>query len=172
MALEPLPSLYKIFNMVQQEENHKRVIFRRDQRYAAAAAFAVTHAMKSSRDQQGERPKRPVCSHYAKVGHKEVACYELIGTRLAGTPEVEEVAEVGAVRTRRWTHQSWQRPKCCMRPRGFLCSISLGGASPSCKFSIRRKRQSVGHAWFYGESGKMAPESNWGSKARTRKIIE
>jgi len=38
LALKPLPSLDKIFSMIQPEENHKLVIRERDQRNKAAAA--------------------------------------------------------------------------------------------------------------------------------------
>ena len=42
LALEPLPSIDKIFNMVQQEEDHKKVMTERDHKHDTVAAFAVT----------------------------------------------------------------------------------------------------------------------------------
>jgi len=44
LALGPLPSLGKMFSMVKQEENHKRVMRERDQKTEAAVAFAMTHS--------------------------------------------------------------------------------------------------------------------------------
>ena len=43
VALEPVPPLDKIFNMVQQEENHKRMMRNRENRDKNAAAFTVSH---------------------------------------------------------------------------------------------------------------------------------
>jgi len=43
LALDPLLLPDKIFSMVQQEENHKRVMSERDHKYENAAAFAITH---------------------------------------------------------------------------------------------------------------------------------
>ena len=42
LAFDPLPSLDKIFNMVQQEENHKRVMVARDSRHETTVTFAMT----------------------------------------------------------------------------------------------------------------------------------
>jgi len=43
LALDPLPSLDKIFNMIQQEENHKKMMLNHDAKQEHAAAFAVSH---------------------------------------------------------------------------------------------------------------------------------
>jgi len=71
LALKPLPSLDKIFSMIQPEENHKLVIRERDQRNEAAAAFAVT--------QVDRRTDRISCKHCGKLGHEETNCFELVG---------------------------------------------------------------------------------------------
>jgi len=42
-----LPPLRKIFNMVTQEEQHKRIMTGRDDRTEIAAAFAVIHEDKA-----------------------------------------------------------------------------------------------------------------------------
>jgi len=41
LALDPLPSLDKIFNIIQQEENHKRLILGRDNKAETIMAVAV-----------------------------------------------------------------------------------------------------------------------------------
>ena len=76
-ALNPLPPLEKIFNMVQQEENHKRVMSERDHKHENASAFAVTHYNKG-----GKYDGDPVsCKHCGKVGHEETNYFELVGYR-------------------------------------------------------------------------------------------
>jgi len=41
LAMDPLPSLDRIFNITQQEEKHKQVVINRDQRGDSAMAFVV-----------------------------------------------------------------------------------------------------------------------------------
>ena len=41
LALDPLPSLDKIFNITQQEESHKKRMIARDNRIESGVAFAV-----------------------------------------------------------------------------------------------------------------------------------
>jgi len=48
LALESVPSSEKIFNMVQQEENHKQIMIGRDRRQEIMGGFAVTHQVKPS----------------------------------------------------------------------------------------------------------------------------
>ena len=43
LATEPLPSLEKIFNIVTQEEQHKKLMVRREDRTKSVAAFNVNH---------------------------------------------------------------------------------------------------------------------------------
>jgi len=71
LALDPLQSLDKIFSMVQQEENHKRVMKEQDQKTDIAAAFAVTYL--------GRGIDRISCKHCGKLGHEESNCFELVG---------------------------------------------------------------------------------------------
>ena len=47
LALDPLPSLDKIYSMVQQEGNHKKVMQGREHKLENAFAFAVSHFMKA-----------------------------------------------------------------------------------------------------------------------------
>ena len=74
LALEPLPSLDRMFNMVQQEEHHRRVMINRDNRTEQVDAFAAQHGGKS----QGATGERPTCRHCGKYGHDEAACFEII----------------------------------------------------------------------------------------------
>ena len=48
LASDPLPHLDKIFNMVQQEENHKSVMINPDQKYEPASAFVATQPRNTS----------------------------------------------------------------------------------------------------------------------------
>jgi len=43
LAHDPLPSIDKIFNMVQQAKNHRKVMMNRDTKQDSMAAFVVTH---------------------------------------------------------------------------------------------------------------------------------
>jgi len=79
LSLDPLTALYRVFNMVQKEKHHKRIMGTREPRYETAAAFAVTHHGKPYRERQQDQGERPVCGHCAKTGHEESSCYELIG---------------------------------------------------------------------------------------------
>ena len=76
LALDPLSSPDKIFNMVQQEENHKRMMTSRDREHYGVAAFDVTQPNKADFQLQGDRS---ICGHCMKTGHVESAFYELIG---------------------------------------------------------------------------------------------
>ena len=73
-ATEPLPPLEKIFNIVTQEEQHRRLMVDRDERTETAAAFAVSH---------GERAQasieRGMCKQCGRFGHEEANCFEIIG---------------------------------------------------------------------------------------------
>jgi len=73
LALDPLPSLDKIFNMVSQEEAHKNVMVGRDVRNETAASFAVKHMTKAPA--VGEKIS---CKHCGRVGHEESKCFEII----------------------------------------------------------------------------------------------
>jgi len=59
LALEPLPSLDGIFNLVQQEENHKNLMVNRDDIGDSVAAFAVSYGAKV----QTTIVEKPTCKH-------------------------------------------------------------------------------------------------------------
>ena len=75
LTLDPLPSLDRIFNMVVQEENHKSLMLRREDRSESAAAFAV----RSEDRVQPTVTEKCSCRHCGRYGHEESTCYELIG---------------------------------------------------------------------------------------------
>ena len=74
LAQEPLPSLDKIFNMVSQEENHKSLMFGREDKGENAAAFAVKTTGKNA-----QLTEKTTCRHCGRIGHEEARCFELIG---------------------------------------------------------------------------------------------
>ena len=76
LAIEPLPSLDKIFSMVHQEESHKHMMLSRDDRAASATAFAINSG--GGRARLNNREKG-TCGHCGKYGHNEDGCFELIG---------------------------------------------------------------------------------------------
>ena len=71
LAREPLSSLDPIFNIIQQEENHKRIMMERDHRAENTVAFAAK--------EQSTMVERPTCKQCGKYGHDETKCYETIG---------------------------------------------------------------------------------------------
>ena len=71
LALDALPSLDKIFNMIQQEENHKQLMQGREHDPESSMAFAV-------RDKSVGGEKN-TCRHCGRYGHEETSCYEIIG---------------------------------------------------------------------------------------------
>ena len=74
LAQDPLPPLDKIFNIVLQEESHKKMMVQRESKPETAAAFA-TNVSKTTQFQAG----RPTCNHCGKTGHEEANCFELVG---------------------------------------------------------------------------------------------
>ena len=46
LVMEPLPSLEKIFNIVTQEEQHKKLMVGQDDRTETAVAFAMSYGSK------------------------------------------------------------------------------------------------------------------------------
>jgi len=68
LALDPLPTLDKIFNMILQEEHHKQLMLGRDLR---TVAFAVRHKSGGA--------ERSTCKHCGRFGYDEASCYESIG---------------------------------------------------------------------------------------------
>ena len=71
LARDLLPSLDTVFNIIQQEENHKKTMIGRDQRSESVVAFAA-------RD-QANIIERPTCKHCGCYGHDKASCYEIIG---------------------------------------------------------------------------------------------
>ena len=77
LALDKLPTIDKVFNMVQQEEAHKKGMLTRDGAATVrdvAGVFAVNHNRTTHRN--GDKP---TCRHCGKYGHDENGCFELIG---------------------------------------------------------------------------------------------
>lgn len=73
LAMETLPSIDKIYNMVQQGEHHKHVMDDRDIKTKNMVVFAMSHLARSSA-MQGERIS---CKHCRKIWHEEANYYEL-----------------------------------------------------------------------------------------------
>ena len=71
MALDPLPPLDKIFNITQQEENHRKIMIARDNQGETRMAFAV-----KEQNDMAKKGACKICSHYV---HEEEKCYEVIG---------------------------------------------------------------------------------------------
>lgn len=74
LALDPLLSIGRIYNMVHHEENHKCVMADRDLKPKSMDAFAVSHIARPSA-MQGERIS---CRNYRKFRHEETNYFELI----------------------------------------------------------------------------------------------
>ena len=71
LVLDPLPPLDKIFNIIQQGENHKRLMLGRDNRAETAVAFAAR--------EKSNAAERGPCKHCGCYGHEESGCFEIIG---------------------------------------------------------------------------------------------
>lgn len=93
LALEPLPPLDKIFNMVSQEEAHRNIMITRDDRQGTIAAFAVKHTTRAQ-----PITERPACKHCGMMGRKEAKCFEVIGTLLDGALRENDVARAEDVK--------------------------------------------------------------------------
>jgi len=72
LILDPPLSLDKNFSMVQQEENHKKVMSKREHKLENAATFSISHINKGA--QYGGDPMS--CK---KLRYKVVVYYELAG---------------------------------------------------------------------------------------------
>jgi len=68
LGMEPSPSLEKIFNIVIQEGQDKKLMVGHNDRVEIVGAFTVT-----------KRAKQPTYKHCGKYGHDEAGCFELIG---------------------------------------------------------------------------------------------
>jgi len=73
LTLDLLPSLDRIYSMVQQEDNHKKVMVGRDRKHDRAMAFAVNVKGRTYGGDKGS------CTHGGKIGHEEASCFELVG---------------------------------------------------------------------------------------------
>ena len=71
-----LPPLSKIFNMIIQEQNHKRVMIKHESKEENASLFVIT--IPKLVQSQSERP---TCKRNEKLGHEEANCFKLIGWR-------------------------------------------------------------------------------------------
>ena len=71
LAHEPMPSLDTIFNIIQQEENHKCIMMDMDQQAKNTVAFVAR--------EPSTMVERPTCKHCGKYSHDETNCYEIIG---------------------------------------------------------------------------------------------
>jgi len=60
--------------MVSQEENHKSLMFGREDKGENATAFAVKTTGKNA-----QSTEKTTCLHCGRTGHKETRCFELIG---------------------------------------------------------------------------------------------
>ena len=72
LAMEPLPFLEKIFNIVSQEEQHKKLMVGRDDRIESA--FTVNHNVRIQTTSE-----KGACKHCRRFGHNESGCYEIVG---------------------------------------------------------------------------------------------
>ena len=73
LAQEPLPNLDWIFNMVMQEENHKKLMTQRERKSETMVVFAVNTSKTT------QNFNRPSCKRYGTLGHEETSCFELNG---------------------------------------------------------------------------------------------
>jgi len=74
LAHDPLPSLDKVFNIIQQEDNHKAMMINQDIKQDSTAMFAVDVHGRSSTS----TTEKSSCKHCGKYGHDEAECFELI----------------------------------------------------------------------------------------------
>lgn len=78
LAMEPLPSVEKIFNIVTQEEKHKKLMLGRDDRSETPVAYAVSQG-----GQTLGSSDRGACKHCRRFRHNESSCYQIIGHPLS-----------------------------------------------------------------------------------------
>ena len=71
LAMDPLPLLDKIFNIIQQGENHKKVVISRHNHGEGATAFAVKGHSKME--------DRSACKICGRFSHDKAVCDEVIG---------------------------------------------------------------------------------------------
>ena len=73
LGSNPLLTLEKIFNIVTQEQQHKRLMVGQDERIEIAVVFAISY---------GERipasSERGICKHCGLLEHEEANCFEII----------------------------------------------------------------------------------------------
>jgi len=70
-TLDPLPPLDKIFNMIQQEESHKKVMIGCDNWKNSVMEFTMKEPV--------YMVVKGACRIRRRYGHEEVVCYEVIG---------------------------------------------------------------------------------------------
>lgn len=76
LALDPVPPLDRIFNMVQQAVNHRRMMRNCKNKDENMVALAISHRGKASSQTARDRVS---CTHCEKIGHVESNCFELMG---------------------------------------------------------------------------------------------
>jgi len=69
-----LPPLEEIFNIVTQEEQHKRLMVGRDERTETTTAFAVSYGERAQASTE-----RGTYKHCGRFGHEEANFFEIIG---------------------------------------------------------------------------------------------
>ncbi|XP_078160840.1 uncharacterized protein LOC144556253 [Carex rostrata] len=80
IAMEPLPSLAKVYSLIQQEERHLRLRASQGMESAVLAARdGGSSRSGDTRPSTGKFKPRPVCDHCGKVGHIKPRCYEIVG---------------------------------------------------------------------------------------------
>ena len=88
LARDPLPYLDTIFNIIQQEENHKKVMIGRDHRSENMLAFAAQEQAMSTKD--------PHVSTVDVTGMRQPNAMKLQDTHRAGELEVTDMVVVEA----------------------------------------------------------------------------
>ena len=71
LALDPLSTLDRIFNMTQQEDSHKKLMITRDTQTESSMAFTMR--------EQTHVYEKGTCKICGRYGHEESVCYEVIG---------------------------------------------------------------------------------------------
>ena len=93
LTIEPLSSCDKIFKMIQQEKNHKKLMSSRLDLTKTKVAFIISLARKA----QCTIAQKAACKYCGHFRHEEPNRYKIIGILLNGAQEEEEEVEVVVV---------------------------------------------------------------------------